>query len=388
MALTTLVRTLLPLTSLFGVYSIFVFSRQNGFLDRVDQAVAAGKLPGTDEPLRTDLTGVAALDQLLATLITFFWTTIDGSAPATMLHGLNFAGALGGLWPIVLLEAARPGNKGFVVYPAIFGILTQLFTFGVMAPIYAAIHLATSRTLSAPSRATITPSPSSLTGVKLIPLALLAGYLLPTLSLILPATTSGPLRSTQERIAFWQPWPLFLWILHATSTQLANLFCSSSNPSNKATATKQTLSTLRPIYALSFALIAIPHIVSYTLSITPLLAPALFDSSAAASLHPATVFLNTLPWSGARTESLGQGALWFLQWDHLLGSGALLMWAVVLHVATHRSRGVKVGCLAFGVKVLALCAVSGVAGAAVELMWERDEVVLAREEGEGEKKRR
>ncbi|OJD19282.1 hypothetical protein AJ78_00731 [Emergomyces pasteurianus Ep9510] len=355
----------------------------------LQKTIADGTLPETDERLRKDLTGVDALDQLLANLIPFFWPLVDGSSPTTSLYGLNFAGAIGGLWSLVLLETFRTGNKSFsVLYPVISGITSQLCTFGFIMPIYAALHLFTSTTLSNPTRQTIDIPSHSLTGVNLIPFSVILGYLLPSLTLVLPETTTGFLQSTQERIAFWQAWPLWLWIIHATTTHITSLF-HSATPATGSQDAKRTLSALRRVYAFAFTVAAVPHIISWSLSLTAAILPVLFDQDVATALHPARVFLHAMPWSGVQAQSFSEGALWFLQWDQLLGIGGMLLWAIDLYLAAHRARKIRVGCVALGVKVVMLCAVSGLAGAMVELMWERDELVLQEPavETEREKKR-
>ncbi|KLJ13428.1 hypothetical protein EMPG_11618 [Blastomyces silverae] len=368
------IRYLLPLLSLFAVYSIFIFSYQNGFISMLQHVIADGVLPETDERLRTDITGVPALDQLLANLIPFFWPAVDGSSPSATLYGLKFSGAIGGLWSLVLLETFRTRNKSFLVlYPVIIGVLLQLFTFGVILPIYAAVHLFTSRTL--PARQIIDIPSRSLTGVNLIPLSVILGYLLPSLAMVLPETTTTGffLPSTQERIAFWQPWPIWLWLIHSTITRITALF---SSPVPNSQSAKHTRSALRRVYAFAFTITAVPHIAAWSLSLTAAIFPILFDQDVATALHPARVFLNAMPWSGVQAKSFGEGALWFLQWDQVVGVGGMLLWAVDLYVAAHRARKVNVGCVGLAVKVGLLCAVSGVAGAVVELMWERDEVLL------------
>ncbi|ODH40897.1 hypothetical protein ACO22_01496 [Paracoccidioides brasiliensis] len=367
------IQYLLPFTFIFAIYAIAIFGQQNGFLGMLDQNVENGTLPETDERLRTTFTGVHAVDHLLTTLVSFFWPVVDGSSPSLSLHGLNFAGALGALWVLILLESFRPGNKArLVLYPVIFGLLFQLITLGIAIPIYAALHLYTSRTLSNPTRQTVTIRPSSLTGVKLIPFSVTLGYLLPSIFLTLPESTWLPLQSTQERIAFWQPWPIWVWLIHSATTRITTALLRS----NRALSAKQTLSTLRCVYAFAFALAAVSHIATWSLSFTTMIFPILFARDFAAALHPARVFLNTMPWSGARAKSCGESVLWILQWDQLLGTGCLLLWAISLYVAAHQARKLSVGCIGLGVKVAWLCAVSGVAGAVVELMWERDELVL------------
>ncbi|OJD27916.1 hypothetical protein ACJ73_00683 [Blastomyces percursus] len=376
---TGVIRYLLPLLSLFGAYSIFIFAQQNGFISMLQRVIADGILPETDERLRTDITSVHALDQLLGNLIPFFWPVVNGSSPSATLYGLRFSGAIGGLWSLVLLEMFRTGNKSFLVlYPVIIGVLLQLFTFGVILPIYAALHLFTSRTLSA--RQTIDIPSRSLTGVNLIPLSVFLGYLLPSLAMVLPEKTTGFLPSTQERIAFWQPWPIWLWLIHSTLTRIAALF---SSPVPNSQSAKRTLSALRRVYAFAFTITAVPHIAAWSLSLAAAILPILFDQDVATALHPTRVFLNAMPWSGVQAKSFGEGALWFLQWDQVVGVVGMLLWAIDLYVAAHRARKVNVGCIGLAVKVGLLCAVSGVAGAVVELLWERDEVVF---QGTGQEK--
>ncbi|KAL2391327.1 hypothetical protein RJ035_000363 [Blastomyces gilchristii] len=361
------IRYLLPLLSIFAVYSIFIFAHRNGFISMLQHAIADGILPETDERLRTDITGVHALDQLFANLIPFFWPVVDGGSPSATLYGLKFSGAIGSLWSLVLLETFRAGNN-----PVIIGVLLQLFTFGVVLPIYAALHLFTSRTLSA--RQTIDIPSHSLTGVNLIPLSVILGYLLPSLAMVFPETTTTSfLPSTQERIAFWQPWPIWLWLIHSTLTSITALF---SSPVPNFQGAKHTRSALRRVYAFAFTITAVPHIAAWSLSLAAAIFPILFDQDVATALHPARVFLNAMPWSGVQAKSFGEGALWFLQWDQAVGVVGMLLWAIDLYVAAHRARKVNVGCIGLAVKVGLLCAVSGMAGAVVELMWERDEVLL------------
>ncbi|KAL2383073.1 hypothetical protein RJZ90_002870 [Blastomyces dermatitidis] len=304
----------------------------------LQHAIADGILPETDERLRTDITGVHALDQLFANLIPFFWPVVDGGSPSATLYGLKFSGAIGSLWSLVLLETFRAGNK----------------------------------TLSA--RQTIDIPSHSLTGVNLIPLSVILGYLLPSLAMVFPETTTTSfLPSTQERIAFWQPWPIWLWLIHSTLTSITALF---SSPVPNFQGAKHTRSALRRVYAFAFTITAVPHIAAWSLSLAAAIFPILFDQDVATALHPARVFLNAMPWSGVQAKSFGEGALWFLQWDQAVGVVGMLLWAIDLYVAAHRARKVNVGCIGLAVKVGLLCAVSGMAGAVVELMWERDEVLL------------
>jgi hypothetical protein len=87
------------------------------------------------------------------------------------------------------------------------------------------------------------------------------------------------------------------------------------------------------------------------------------------------------------TKSLAEGALWFLQWDQLNASVAALVWSTKLWRSAHQAQRVRYSILGLAVKVVLLSLVAGVSGSVVELMWERDELLL-QEAGETEEKKR
>jgi hypothetical protein len=108
--------------------------------------------------------------------------------------------------------------------------------------------------------------------------------------------------------------------------------------------------------------------------------PHLFSESIAAAFHPGRVFANTLPWpaSDLQITSFGDGSLLFLQWDDLIGSTALLLWAAALYIVAHQQTSIDVRWTTLLSNVALLSLVSGLVGAAVVLMWARDEVLFQR----------
>jgi hypothetical protein len=109
--------TFLVLLSLlaWGVFSLFVFSFKNGFIAVMQQAIDSGILLPSGEALRTEYTGISLIDQLLTSLTPFFYPLAEGNAPGLLLHSVNFAGCIGSLWTVVLLESLRSGNRGKLV---------------------------------------------------------------------------------------------------------------------------------------------------------------------------------------------------------------------------------------------------------------------------------
>lgn len=209
--------------------------------------------------------------------------------------------------------------------------------------------------------------------VKILPWSILAGYILPSLFMAVPETSLGLIPSKQHGIAFWQLWPIYIFVAQYGLSTLSSLFRSR----DKSRVVSRNRGTLRLVYAIGFACAAVPHIACWTISLSALAFPRLFNPTIAAALTPGNVFANKFPWSPERPESLGIGALWLLHWDHLIGAGATLIWAMALYCTAHSVRGIAVNKFKLCVKVIALCAAAGVAGAAVELMWERDELLFS-----------
>lgn len=107
-------RAILFSLSAFVFYAIFYFSYANGLHELGHKAVASGKLPGLDAPLRTVYTGVEPIDRLLTLLITFFYPAMDGQDATLLLHSIGFSGTFGAAWTLVVLESWRKGNAGTV----------------------------------------------------------------------------------------------------------------------------------------------------------------------------------------------------------------------------------------------------------------------------------
>jgi hypothetical protein len=59
-----------------------------------------------------NITGIAALDDFLGTLVQFFWPCADGNAPGLSLQSMLFTGQSFAFFVIWLVEGHRSGNKG------------------------------------------------------------------------------------------------------------------------------------------------------------------------------------------------------------------------------------------------------------------------------------
>ena len=231
-------------------------------------------------------------------------------------------------------------------------------------------------------------STSLIAQLKAIPVGITVGFLLPSAALALPEGLALLPFSKQERIAFWQPFPVWVSIANFIASKIIAIF-SPSIPDGMLRRRLALRTCLRYLYAFGFAMASTTHIASWGISLTAMCFPTLFNAEAATALSPRNVFLNPMPWSSLKSESLGMGAHWLLQWDQLTGTAGVLLWSLILYRSAHLSRGLAFNTCATATKVLALCLLTGVAGAAVELMWEREELLFQADDAHdnGTKKR-
>ncbi|TWU71182.1 hypothetical protein ED733_001149 [Metarhizium rileyi] len=366
-------RLVLPLLSLSAVYFIFYFADANGLRELGEAAQHAGKLPGLDEPLRTYYTGLRPLDQILTTLTIFFWPLSDGTQPGLTLHSIAFSGTFSSAWILVTLESWRKGNAWTAAaFPAVAGLVAQVLTFALATPLYCFLHLVCAGTSASPT-ANKMRIPHGV--VQALPHVFTVAMFVPSLLLVAPLSETMTPDLKQICIAIWQPWPAYVAVLLV----LVNVVTGSSvghgdGPSSNA---KRT-SSLRYVYAFAFANTAVSHLVSLVIPAATVIVPSIFQTQYLEPLHPLSVFATPFPWASAafKVSTVGQGAQIFLRWDYVIGSTGVLVWALSLYRSAHRAVNVQVSLSDLLFRVVALSVLCSPVGAAVELMWEREELFL------------
>lgn len=221
--------------------------------------------------------------------------------------------------------------------PTFWALLSQVIAIGAIVPLWCTIHLwlhPAPRTLSA----------SGAHAVKLLPFCMILGFGIPTLAMIIPELWHQHLFNKQTAIAAWQLWALYVSGLH-------RVLRATTSP--KGTSARQAS---RHAYIFAFAMAAISHLVSWTLAL---------------GLVPANLLADISPWGANGREvqvaSMAEGALWFLQWDHLTGMIGFLLWALHMHLQGPGKESVRTGCW-LALKIGALCLVSGPCGAAIGIL--------------------
>ncbi|KAJ5342383.1 hypothetical protein N7541_011507 [Penicillium brevicompactum] len=352
--------------SAFVFYAIFYFSYINGLDALGRKSIESGKLPGVTEPLRTVYTGVEPIDHLLTLLTTFFYPTLDGQRPGLLLHSIGFSGTFGAAWTLVVLESWRKGNAGTVAaYPMVFGLIAQVFTFAFATPLILGLQLGCSITARRPHADNIRVPRAVLASM---PLIFAVGFMVPTNMMVLPAPSVISVDFKQIAIAIWQPWPAYVSILSTVAYYVLSPFFSDND--------RASMSSLRWVYAFAFINASLSHLVSWIVSLATVIVPTLFEKRFQEALHPASVFFIPLPWSGLMAENVGHGVHVFLRWDYMIGSAGVLLWAIHLYSVAHKQILSTVSWPSFLFKTALIATLAGPAGAAVELIWERDELVF------------
>ncbi|OKL61251.1 hypothetical protein UA08_03389 [Talaromyces atroroseus] len=365
---------LFPLFSVFASFAIFTFSKENGVLDLLEGFGKQKTLPSASgsEALKTSYTGIEAIDEILTVLTLFFAPVVDGSNASLALHSFAFSGAFGSAWILAVLESWRAGSsRKFVSFPSIFGIVAQVMTYAVSAPLFLGLQLLFSDVSLQPTARNIA-IPTAV--VKAIPAVFIVAYILPTYSMLLPAPGIVTFEQKQTLIALWQLWPAYVSFL---LTLVSILFSSTSSATPS-----QLRKSLRATYTFALSYAAISHVAAWSISLATIATPMIFSTEYLHSLHPSQVFGLRNPFTSAdfKVDSASEGVHIFLQWDNIIGSLAVLLWAVIANVSAHRKTEGQVGWLCLLFQISTSLALTGPIGTAVRLVWERDELVFEEED--------
>lgn len=107
-------KALLIFLSLAGFWTLWVFPYQNGLLKILGaQSQPGAVIPGpTLAPMKQTYTGIGPVDKQLTTLVSFFYTAIDGNRADVSLSFLDLGGQVLAAWVLIMVESLRVGNKG------------------------------------------------------------------------------------------------------------------------------------------------------------------------------------------------------------------------------------------------------------------------------------
>ncbi|EOD44034.1 putative fad binding domain protein [Neofusicoccum parvum UCRNP2] len=260
-------------------------------------------------PLKQTYTGISTVDLTLSMLVSAFSGGVAGSDPNQRLQCVYFMVMLIPMALVWTVEAYRNGNfRSLVSWPVIFGAAYQLMGIGKIAPLYYLVSLFTSNS-PLYTRTTGRSIPASVAKA-LLP-ALCIGYVIPTILMFLPY---DDLATQQNRIAFWQPFPIYV---AALTFGISSLIClvDPGQPLDLELFELKDVLALQAGYAFAFFATAATHI------------SAVFYILANSSTSISEVFFN-LPRPGAAWGEVANPVFVFFKYDMLLCFAAVFVWCL------------------------------------------------------------
>jgi len=237
-------------------------------------------------------------------------------------------------------------------------------------PIYFAIYLWTSPIAQGGSSKSLARSLSiDPIDLAVLPIALTIGFITPTILAAIPP----PLVTTvlqQQLLLLWQGFPIWTALCQYFLSKVSLIVRQSSQ--NTKSSRAETNKLLRRAYAFTLSVTALIRITTIILAITASVRPEFFSLPSGEVVGLKTVFLPLSPFSNAKVERLAEGCLNLLQHDMYFACGAGVIWATVMLCRIH-PESTRWGS---AMKALVLSILVGPGGAALALVWERDEKML------------
>ena len=249
----------------------------------------------------------------------------------------------------------------------ILGAIAQNASFAVTVPLYLALDLAISPTVSAASAMIAT----DVSEVSAVPLSLILGYIVPAAMLSLPAPSMQSFEAKQTWIAVWQAFPLWVSVCqHVVKIILSSVF------SVRQQSTADSPAALRTTYAFLLILAGVTHIAAEALTATSMIFPSIFAAEYAEAIGFVNVHIPAAITPATKMPTIGSGAFMLLQYDEIVGSTAMLLWASFMYLRARNPYITTTNWLQDVVMFTLVTVLAGPAGTAVALIWARDELVL------------
>lgn len=227
----------------------------------------------------------------------------------------------------------------------------------------------------------------SASDIRALPISMTLSFVLPSIFMSLPSPTLTSFEAHQIWISVWQVFPITTAVLQFVISRLLSVISPIESKYHLAVQRNALiLHHLRRVYMFLFTCSSISHIAAWTISISSVLFPSLFNRSVVAYLHPRRCFLPPLPNSRDPVADLGEGTLNFLLYDEYIGSLVTVIWAAVLNHNAHVGGTTLEWWIGRLAKIVGVSLLAGSGSATVLLLWERDELVLGASEVEESKK--
>lgn len=256
----------------------------------------------------------------------------------------------------------------------LFGLSVVVVGYACVAPIWFAFHLWTSKVVSNPRDWNIIlDQPIKLA---IAPVATLIGFGIPSAVMALPAPTVISFGTKLNWLAVQQGWPIWIYLAQKLLESFVAWFRSMVSMRTEKQKRAETAKYMRRAYLLALGTSAGAHLLYTGLGLAAYYLPGVLSTKLQVQLQPENFFVPPNPFGDEKATTLSNGALWFLQWDLIIGVLATMIWGVAVELsASGKQHGLGAWMKAL-VEYGAIAAVVGPSGAAVVAVWRRDERVL------------
>ena len=211
----------------------------------------------------------------------------------------------------------------------------------------------------------------------LAPLSTLIGFGIPSVLMTLPAPALQSYTSKLNWTAIQQGWPIWIYL----AQKILEFLLATNDPMVAVRTEKQkrteTVTYMRRAYLFAMLTSAGAHLLYVGLGTAALLVPNLLSAKLATQLHPENFWVPPNPFrDDIKALSLPDGALWFLQWDLVIGVLSTMIWGISIRLSSVGKVDSFGAWIRAVIKYGAIAMITGPAGAAVVAVWGRDEMVL------------
>lgn len=262
----------------------------------------------------------------------------------------------------------------------IWGFLMQNLAYGVIMPLYLALHLSTSETV-APCKANIATGAIELACT--VPTITL-GYVVPSILLGLPAPSVWSHEGKQIMMALWQVFPLWVALLQPLLTYTVT-FHARVVGSPVMENGQNIIVVFRLVYMFLLTLVGVSHIFAVILMLTSKMFPGLLSPGVVGIFDPSKVAIPIALTTFSKVSSVGEGTHLLFQYDNMVGSAAMALWATVIYLRACKQNKTTPSLARLIVQVVSLIIFTGPVGYAIIMIWSRDELVYGKKNIERKK---
>lgn len=192
----------------------------------------------------------------------------------------------------------------------------------------------------------------------------------------LPAPSVLSFDSKLNWTAAQQGWPLWIYLAQKTIEAVVAWFDPMVSMRTEKQKRAETIKYMRRAYLFALGTSAGAHLLYTGLGLAAYFLPGALSTKLQVQLQPENFFVPPNPFGDDKATMLSNGALWFLQWDLIVGVLATMIWGIAVRLSASGEQDSLGAWIKALIRSSLVAAAVGPSGAAVLAVWNRDELVL------------